>query len=108
MASLIPITGAAYGQSDRGTLTGRVADVSGAVIPGASVSATNVGTNVSASTITTDDGLYVIPALQPGTYRGRAEVSGVRTYEQTAVAISAATTVRSDARGKVAPRRATG
>lgn len=37
----------ARAQSDRGVLTGTVADSSGAVIPGATVSATNVATNVT-------------------------------------------------------------
>jgi hypothetical protein len=83
-----------HGQSDRGTLTGTVTDSSGSVIPGATVTATNQNTNVSARTITTDDGLYVIPALVPGTYKIRVELTGFKAAEQADVNIAAATTTR--------------
>src|SRR5206468_2376953 len=88
----------AYPQSDRGVLTGTVTDSSGAVIPGASVTATNTATNVSASTVTTEGGFYAIPALQPGTYKVRVELTGFKAYEQSQVVIAAATTVRVDAK----------
>src|SRR5207247_10297337 len=71
----------AYPQSDRGVLTGTVTDSSGAVIPGASVTATNTATNVSASTVTTEGGFYAIPALHPGTYKVRVELTGFKAYE---------------------------
>jgi len=51
------------------TLTGRVADPSGGVIPGVKVEATNVETNVTFRSETNAEGLYNIPNLPPGTYR---------------------------------------
>ena len=51
------------------TLTGRVTDPSGAVIPGVKVEATNIETNVTFPSETNAEGLYNIPNLPPGTYR---------------------------------------
>src|SRR5712691_4323910 len=51
------------------TLTGRVTDPSGGVIPGVKVEATNVETNVIFPSETNAEGLYNIPNLPPGTYR---------------------------------------
>src|SRR6266496_6375233 len=98
LSMLLCLSVLAYPQSDRGVLTGTVTDSSGAVIPGASVIATNAATNVSASTVTTEGGLYAIPALQPGTYKVRVELAGFKAYEQSQVVIAAATTVRVDAK----------
>jgi hypothetical protein len=75
----------------------RVTDASGAVIPGASVSATNVATNIATTTLTTDDGLYVIPALHPGTYKVKVELTGFKTSETSGVIVAAASTVRANA-----------
>ena len=51
------------------TLTGRVTDLSGGVIAGVKVEATNIETNVVFSGETNAEGLYNIPNLPPGTYR---------------------------------------
>src|SRR5260370_2714356 len=51
------------------TLTGRVTDPSGGVIPGVKVEATNVETNVMFPSETNAEGIYNIPRLRPGTYR---------------------------------------
>src|SRR5262249_23032419 len=90
-----------HAQSDRGVLTGRVTDGTGASIPGAAVTATNLATNIATGTVTTDDGLYAIPALQPGSYKVRVELTGFKAYEQTGIAVGAATTVRVDAKLEV-------
>src|SRR5262245_19429824 len=87
----------AFAQSDRGVLTGTVSDSSGAVIPGATVTATNLATNVASNTITTEGGLYAIPALPPGTYKVRVELTGFKAWEHSGVVVAAATTVRVDA-----------
>ena len=51
------------------TLTGRITDISGGVIRGVKVEATNVETNVTSTGETNTEGLYSIPNLPPGTYR---------------------------------------
>src|SRR6266508_2849714 len=51
------------------TLTGRVTDSNAAAIVGAKVDANNIDTNLTFSTVTNDEGLFVIPNLPPGRYR---------------------------------------
>jgi Carboxypeptidase regulatory-like domain/TonB-dependent Receptor Plug Domain/TonB dependent receptor len=68
--------GRVYAQFDTASLVGRVLDASGAVVPGAKVTATNAATNISISRITNKDGEYVIPALKEGTYRVVASMNG--------------------------------
>jgi outer membrane receptor protein involved in Fe transport len=63
-------------QSNTGSITGIVQDPSGAAIPNATVTVTNVGTNDTRTTQSKDDGLYEIPSLANGVYRVVATASG--------------------------------
>src|SRR5262245_9726744 len=69
---------AAPAQDFRGAITGRISDSSSARLPGVSVTATNVETNVSQTTITNGEGDYSILFLNPGTYTVTAELSGFK------------------------------
>ncbi|MBO0857808.1 MAG: TonB-dependent receptor [Chloracidobacterium sp.] len=84
----------AYGQSDRGTITGAVTDQSGAVIPNVPVVAVNVATGVSFNTQTTETGNFSISSVPVGSYNLRVEKSGFRTFQQTGVTVQVAQTVR--------------
>jgi hypothetical protein len=64
----------------RGTFTGLVSDPTGAVIPGATVTATNEGTGVATGRPTNSEGFYTIPDLQPGFYTLRAEAQGFKAF----------------------------
>src|SRR2546422_7662819 len=59
----------AFGQSDRGAVTGAISDATGAVIPRASVVATNTETAAKYETISTDTGNYTLSQLPPGVYQ---------------------------------------
>src|SRR5437899_7066696 len=61
-----------------GEVTGRVTDPSGAVIPGASVTLTNVNTNAVRKVVTTEAGAYTFPSIAPGFYRLRTELAGFK------------------------------
>src|SRR5437867_4196344 len=69
-------------QEFRGAITGRVNDKSGGVLPGVTVTATNVATNVSSTTVTTGEGLFTIPYLTPGRYTVVAELSGFKKSQR--------------------------
>jgi len=60
-------------QESRGTILGRVADATGAVIPNVSVTVTNTDTGVSTVVETNAQGIYHAPYLIPGPYRITAE-----------------------------------
>jgi outer membrane receptor protein involved in Fe transport len=68
----------AAAQVERASITGTVKDQSDAVIPGATVTAINVGTNVPAIAVTDVQGAYVVAALIPGEYRIDVELTGFR------------------------------
>jgi len=55
-----------WAQEGRGTITGRVSDVSGAVIAGAEVRVTNKETGATAVARSNESGNYTIPYLLPG------------------------------------------
>src|SRR5258707_6779089 len=50
-------------------VTGLVTDANGRSVPGVTVIITNLATNVASRTVTNDQGIYRVPALQPGIYR---------------------------------------
>lgn len=58
------------------SIIGKVTDDSGAILPGALVTATNTATNVSRSATSDEAGNYRIPLLQPGNYTLQVELSG--------------------------------
>jgi len=74
-AGLACLAIAAFAQTG-GEITGEVKDQSGAVAPNATVTATNVDTNVTRSTVTNAAGVYSFPNLTPGNYRVRVSASG--------------------------------
>src|SRR5580700_6965121 len=78
-----------FAQRDLGTITGIVSDPSGAAIPNAKVTITEVATNLSYVVTTNTSGEYVRPALKAGTYKVTAEAQGFRRVEQDNVVVTA-------------------
>ena len=69
----------AQGQAETATISGTATDPSGGAVAGAKVEATNVGTNVVASTVTDSAGRYTLPALPVGAYNVQASSAGFKT-----------------------------
>src|SRR5438045_1372963 len=67
---------AAWSQTATGRIVGTVSDPTGALIPGASVTVTNVNTQVTVETITNEQGAYQAPLLPIGTYTVTADMPG--------------------------------
>jgi len=78
------------------TLLGTVRDVSQGSIPGVTVEATRVGTDVVRSTVTNDRGDYTLSSLQPGLYRVAAELSGFKRAILDRVELNVNQTARLD------------
>ena len=66
-------------QTERATLSGRIVDGSGAALPGASITITNIGTNNTVNATTNQEGLFLVPNLSPGHYRIKLEKEGFKT-----------------------------
>ena len=64
-----------------GTITGEVKDTSGAVIPGATVTAQNVATNAVRIQNSNEAGVFTFPAMPPGDYTVKAELQGFKTAQ---------------------------
>jgi hypothetical protein len=65
----------AFGQATT-SLTGTVTDPSGAVVPGATLTLTNTGTNLSRETISDSEGRYTFTQVQPGSYTLTGKAAG--------------------------------
>lgn len=75
---LFPALLMAQGTTTR--VTGTITDNSGAVVSGATVTLTNVGTQTSLTTQTSDSGAYAFDLIQPGTYTVTVEKSGFKKF----------------------------
>jgi Carboxypeptidase regulatory-like domain len=78
------------------TLTGIVTDTSGAILAGAKVNVTNVETAFVHSAVTTPEGRYHLPYLNPGTYRIEVEAPGFKRYVRDGVTLRTAESPRID------------
>jgi hypothetical protein len=66
-----------------GTIQGTIADSTGAVIPGASVTLTNISTGVKHAAKSDSSGVYVFPNIEIGTYAVNIAAPGFQTYTKT-------------------------
>src|SRR3989475_9801827 len=77
-----------YAQVTTGTISGVVQDATGAVIPGVTVTAKNLGTGI-ARTITTDEGgRYAAPNLTLGDYEVQAQLPGFQTEVRSGITLT--------------------
>src|SRR5689334_8905160 len=91
---LLGPTSALSAQVTTATVYGLVQDSSGAVLPGATVVATNQGTNLSREVITDERGEFALPALPSGRYTLKIEMSGFKTYTNQGLDLGSGQTVR--------------
>ena len=77
-----------FAQFDTATVLGTIRDASGNVVPGAKITLTNTGTEISATTMTDENGFYQFLNVKIGTYRVSAELSGFSTAVVNDVTVS--------------------
>ena len=70
----------AWAQAGTAGLAGTVKDSQGAVVPGATITVTHKATGAVRTNISNSQGAFNFPALPPGDYTLKAELSGFRTY----------------------------
>jgi hypothetical protein len=103
-AAFFLLTGLGFAAGATGTLIGTVTDASGAVIPGAEISATNLATGISRSTISSGAGDYEIVILQPGSYRVTIGKPGFKPATFEDITVDVDQIVRVDAQLEIAGR----
>ncbi len=83
-------------QAITGTLLGNVTDSEGLAVPGATVTVTEVNTNISTTAVTNPSGHYVFSSLRNGVYRIETELTGFQKIVRDGVEVKVNTTVRVD------------
>src|SRR5579872_790313 len=83
-------------QTVQGVVVGTVFDASGAVLAGADVTLTNVGTNIAQATKTSNDGGYRFSLVPPGMYKLTVKASGFTEKQITDIKVDPSETVPID------------
>jgi len=86
-----------HAQVATGTILGNVTDSSGAAVPGATVTATNVDTQLSRDTTTDESGQYALRLLPLGNYKVDVTLTGFKTFSQTGILLEVGRNARIDA-----------
>jgi hypothetical protein len=79
-----------------GALTGTISDQSGAIVPGAEITARNEATGTTSSAVSQDDGRYTVVLLPPGTYRVEFKKNGFSVAVAPEIRINVTETARFD------------
>lgn len=87
---------AVYGQAFTATLVGTVVDSDGGVLPGTTITITNIGTGQERAVVTNEEGRYNVPLLPPGQYRAAAELQGFRRAVREPIALNVNQQQRAD------------
>src|SRR5579872_6876514 len=95
-AMILLAGGCVYAQSDRGTITGTVADPAGAVVASAAIEVRNSETGLLYQTTTTATGNYTIVQVPAGTYEMTVTAAGFKKYIRPNIAVEVAQVVRLD------------
>ncbi len=77
----------AFGQAAVAEVNGSAIDQTGAALPGAPITITEESTGLRRTTVAGENGRFVIPAVPPGRYTVRAELSGFQTQSRTGVTV---------------------
>jgi hypothetical protein len=85
-----------FAQTDTGRILGSVFDQTGAVVPNANITITDVERGTTRASITNEAGEYLVPNLLAGTYMVRASATGFKNIERRNIGLEVASDVRID------------
>ena len=85
-------------QGSTGTILGVVTDASGAAVPGALVTATNLDTQFTRSVPTDASGQYALPLMPIGKYKVDVALDGFKNFSQTGIVLEVGRNARIDAK----------
>ena len=93
---MILCAASAHAQFDSANVSGVVQDTTGAILPGADVTLTNVGTKIARQAVTNEAGLYTFPNVPVGEYQITAMLSGFKPITKAGVQVNAGLNIRVD------------
>ncbi len=97
LALLLLLSTSAFAQTSTSRISGTVTDATGAVVPGAKVTARDEATGVTYTQATTGAGLYTFASLPAGKYTVGVEMKGFKTINKTANVLEVGTPLVVDA-----------
>jgi hypothetical protein len=100
-AGLLGASSLVYGQGTSASLTGNVTDASGAAVSGATVTATNIDTNLKQIVKTDGIGMYLLRPLPIGNYTLQIDAAGFDRYLQKGIVLTASLAATQDVHLKV-------
>ena len=86
---MLTLAWSSHAQSTTGTVFGTVVDSTGAAIPGATITLTDVNTNVKQTATTNGQGEYTFAIVNPGDYAVASSAAGFKSLTQTGVTVAA-------------------
>jgi len=75
-------------QATSGEIRGRVADATGAVLPGVTVAVSDASRGISRTVVTDGEGNFDVPLLPPGTYEVSSSLSGFQPAKHTGIKVT--------------------
>ena len=94
---LLAAAPASFAQAIFGSITGTVADSTGALIPGATITITDVSKGTSVTATSNASGEFTIEHLIPDSYNVKVTMNGFKSYETDGLGVSADETRKIDA-----------
>jgi outer membrane receptor protein involved in Fe transport len=88
LVAFLAMASPVFGQAGRAEISGTVMDSANAVLPGATVTATNESTGLERTTVTTEEGRFIIPTLIPGIYTVVVELAGFQNTTRKALEVN--------------------
>src|SRR5262245_44814214 len=86
----------ARAQTAAGEITGLVKDQAAAAVPGATITVTEIRTNLQRVVVSTGDGVYTAASLAPGTYRIDVDLAGFKPVRREGIRLSTGEKARVD------------
>jgi hypothetical protein len=89
LIAIVPFS--AFAQSSNGSISGTVTDDSGAVLPGVTITAVNIATGLTRTSVSNPVGHYDVPLLPPGVYSLSSELSGFQPIKYPRIVVNVGT-----------------
>ncbi|HMY70330.1 MAG TPA: carboxypeptidase regulatory-like domain-containing protein [Blastocatellia bacterium] len=94
LALLVISCSGTFGQAVTGSIVGNITDAGGAAVAGAKITITETNTGIARNAVTNSEGGYVMPYLQPGTYKIEVEKTGFKKISASDIRLATGQSAR--------------